>query len=147
MSLLFSSEGSANQGTDRWFRVMAVAIEEGANSGLDTFTQQLGSTDFFTNGSIQYLLSIPEPTKCSIFHDQVIKPVSDGRLAGSTTFRTFKLDLQLFKNKVMDYNSPTSNYSAKKNYYLLIIPFELGGLSASTVVGRIMYESVVDFTD
>lgn len=143
MSISLSNTGGASIDKERYFRVMVVSHEATYLSGSDVFGSGLGSTELFLQGANEMLFGIPDTHKVTVLYDQRFKVMNT--IAATTSI--CPLDLEVLKGKKMDYSTPTSSYSNHKNYYVVLIPSLPYGTSGVSVVGRVDFESVVDFTD
>lgn len=143
INMLLSTTGGASLDKERNFRVMVVEHDAQYMSGNDQFGSGLGSTELFVQGSSIMSCAIPDLNRCKVLFDQryyVIPQITGGSPVAH-------VDLETLKNKAMNYATTTSNYSLQKNYYVVLIPELPLGTNGVSIVGRVDFESVVDFTD
>ena len=128
-----------------YFRVACVRSRAQVQGGVDNFGSGLGMSDLFETGALFPHIAPFDFNKVVLLSDKLIKLDPTNTLTtGTTSSRIFECS-EFGGN--MDYLTPTSNYGKTYNTYLIIIPYQIGSTSGSTVLGQTVFEMVTSFQD
>jgi len=140
---VLSNNGATSTLDSTLMRFIVVKLDGDYLSGSDVLGAGVGATDIFVTNSSQMINSHIDNNKCSVLYDKVHLLDSSGSLGIAEKSISF----EVCKDKMFKYQTPSSNYSALGNYYLVAVPYATGKTSGVTPIADIRFESLVDFAD
>lgn len=128
-------------------RIMVLTSDVNLGVGA-TFGSGLGTSDLFipgSTGNVQALglVNLKDGQVRQVLCDKTISLELQEGLLGSTNDRMFEMTCWL--NKKVDYE--TSGYNKSKNYYIIIIPYIPGGVTAVTTLPEVQLTTMLTYKD
>lgn len=115
-------------------------------SGSSLFSAGLGSSELFLEGTSTMLHGIIDSDRCTVLADKTFR--MPHYISSIAHQQKFDFDMPIGASGIkMQYKTPTSNYGKTYNYYLVGMVAAYGKVSGVTVIGGVVFDSVVNFVD
>jgi len=131
---------------DTSLRIMVIAVDEFVNGGTDNFVVSAFLQENFlrVGGATTFIQIAPvDKRKCEVIYDKLSMYQAK---AGTASGKQTSINIEIPLNKKITYKTGT-NDGKYKNYYAVIIPYQVGGTKGTTNLGGLAQRSTLEFVD